>query len=184
LNASSHEHLEIYATSGDLATRVSELANALGAQLRAAGSHTRDPLIICPLNGGFVFGTDVCRQLATRHAIELVELVPYSQARRRGATQIAHAFTPALDVHDRDVAVMDGIVDTGFMLRHLVAEIERRGPRSLSLYVLFDRPATRVVDLPLTHVGFDAPSELLVGYGLEHRGRHAQLPDVYRLHAA
>lgn len=183
MSASAGELHDVFVGRAALSERVAELAKAIDAYLASAAS-SRAPLLVSPLAGGVVFAADLSRNLVHTHAIELVELVPYERARRRGAARIAHSFGPELDVVDRDVVLVDGIVDTGLTLRHLIADIETRRPRRLAAFVLFDRPSTRVIDLPLAEVGFEAPSDLLVGYGLEHAGRHAQRADVHRMRAA
>jgi hypoxanthine phosphoribosyltransferase len=183
VSASVPELDDVFVNRAALAARVAELAQAIDTHLSGAQS-SRLPLLVSPLTGGIVFAADVSRNLAHAHSIELVELVPYRRARRRGGARIAHAFRPALDVADRDIVLVDGIVDTGLTLGHLIGDLEKRGPSSVAAFALFDRPSTRVIDLPLIEVGFEAPSDLLVGYGLEHAGRHAQRADVHRLRAA
>ena len=176
---------EIFAQRGSLKRRVAELGHELASHLaERCDAERRAPLLISPLNGGVMFAADLSRALDQPHELELVEIVPYARARRSGRDRIGHGFTPSLDVAGRDVVLADGIVDTGLTLKYLIDDVERRKPRSLAVCVLFDRPPARLIDLPLTFTGFVAPNDLLVGYGLDHGGRHAQLADVHVLHAA
>ncbi len=179
---------EVFVTKTRLELRVVELGAALAARLDAAigaGPSVEEralPLLISPLNGGAIFAADLSRALERAHALEPIDVISY--ARRRGAARIRHALGARLDLAGRDVIVADCIVDTGLTLKYVLGEIERRGPHSVTLCVLFDRPAARVVDLPLSLTGFSAPDELLVGYGLEHDGRFSRLPDVHLLRSA
>ena len=177
--SASEEPAEIFVGGSKIRHRVEVLGRELAECLGAIGAV--EPLLVAPLDGGVVFAADLSRALPLAHTLELVEPVPYAVARRRGDRRIGHSFAPRLAVAERDVVLIDGIVDTGLTLNYLVGDIKRRTPRSLTLCTLFDRPAARVVELPLALRGFTAPDALLVGYGLAHGGRFAQLPDVHLL---
>ena len=86
------------------------------------------------------------------------------------------------DVRDRDVIVVEDVVDTGLTLNYLVRTLELRGPRSIAAITLLDRPYRRLVDdLPVRYVGFVVPDELFVGYGFDLNERYRNLPDLHVL---
>ena len=80
------------------------------------------------------------------------------------------------DVHDRDVVLVEDIVDTGLTCTYVLGELRRRGPASVEVCTLFDRRARRIVPVPVRFSGFEAPDELLLGYGLDVAGRYRNLP--------
>ena len=83
------------------------------------------------------------------------------------------------DVRDRDVIVVEDVVDTGLTLNYLVRTLELRGPRSIVAAALLDRPYRRLVDdLPVRYVGFVVPDELFVGYGFDLHEQWRHLPDL------
>ncbi|HEY43469.1 MAG TPA: hypoxanthine phosphoribosyltransferase, partial [Anaerolineae bacterium] len=70
------------------------------------------------------------------------------------------------------------IVETGFTLSYMLRTLQARQPASLGVCVLLDRPMHRLIDVPLNYVGFEAPEEFIVGYGLHYREKHRQLPYI------
>ena len=84
------------------------------------------------------------------------------------------------DVRDRDVIVVEDVVDTGLTLNYLVRTLELREPRSIAAATLLDRPYRRLVDdLPVRYVGFVVPDELFVGYGFDLDEQWRHLPDLH-----
>jgi hypoxanthine phosphoribosyltransferase len=87
------------------------------------------------------------------------------------------------DILDRDVLVIEDVIDTGLTLNYLVRTFELRRPRSVGAVTLLDRPYRRLVeDLPVRYVGFVVPDELFVGYGFDLGEKWRQLPDLRLLH--
>ncbi len=70
------------------------------------------------------------------------------------------------------------MIDTGLTLNHLLSNLRARGPSSLEVCVLFNKPERRLVDIPLKYKGFDLPDRFVVGYGLDHREHYRNLPFV------
>jgi hypoxanthine phosphoribosyltransferase len=86
------------------------------------------------------------------------------------------------DISDRDVLIVEDVVDTGLTLNYLVRSFALREPRSLGAVTLLDRPYRRLVDdLPVRYVGFVVPDELFVGFGFDLDERWRQLPDLHVL---
>jgi len=86
------------------------------------------------------------------------------------------------DIRDRDVLVIEDVIDTGLTLNYLVRTFELRRPRSVGAVTLLDRPYRRLVDdLPVRYVGFVVPDELFVGYGFDLREQWRNLPDLHVL---
>jgi len=83
-----------------------------------------------------------------------------------------------LSLDQRHVLVVEDIVDTGFTLSYLLRTLKTRRPASLEVCVLLNRPRRRMIDLPLKYVGFEAPDEFVVGYGLQVEERFRQLPYI------
>ena len=80
------------------------------------------------------------------------------------------------------MVIVEDVVDTGLSLNYLCKTLRLRGPESLAVVTLLDRPYRRLVeDLPSAHVGFTVPDELFVGYGFDLDERHRNLPDLHIL---
>jgi len=164
----------VYLSREELAARIGEL----GARI-AADYAGRDLLLVTILRGAVVFGADLSRAVALPHTLDFVSVVGY----RRGP-QNAVRFLKDLDtpISNRDVLLVENVVDTGLTLNYLLKALALRRPRDVAICTLLDRPNRRLVDdLPIRYVGFPAPDEFLVGYGFELEGRYRGLPDLHLL---
>jgi hypoxanthine phosphoribosyltransferase len=81
----------------------------------------------------------------------------------------------------REVLVIEDVIDTGLTLSYLLRNLEPRAPASLKVCVLLDKPAHRIVDLPIAYRGFEIPDKFVVGYGLDYRQRYRNLPFIATL---
>ena len=138
------------------------------------------------LKASFVFLADLSRAMPILNGLDFVELAGYGSAQMGGHEQIRVLKDLDADIRDRDVIVVEDVIDTGLTLHYLVRTFELRKPRSISAVTLLDRPYRRLVDdLPVSYVGFVVPDELFVGYGfdLEERWRQRRvLPHGTRRH--
>ena len=86
-----------------------------------------------------------------------------------------------LDIHGRDVVLVEDIVDTGLTLRYILGHLAARAPASLEVCTLLDKRPRRLVDVPIRYVGFELGDEFVVGYGLDYRQRYRNLPFLAKL---
>jgi len=143
----------------------------------------REPLLVAALKASVVFLADLSRAITIPHAVDFVELASYgSDADTGGHARIR--FLKDLDsvIGDRDVVIVEDVVDTGLTLNYLCRTLRLRDPASLAVATLLDRPYRRLVDdLPVRYVGFTVPDELFVGYGFDLQERYRNLPDLHVL---
>jgi len=161
---------DVYLSAEELATRVRELGAEIARDY--AGS---EPVLVGSLKASVVFIADLSRAIPILHALDFVELAGYGSAQMGGHEQIRVLKDLDMDIGDRDVIVVEDVIDTGLTLHYLVRTFELRAPRSIAAVTLLDRPYRRLVDdLPVRYVGFVVPDELFVGYGfdLEENWRH------------
>jgi hypoxanthine phosphoribosyltransferase len=150
----------------------------LGAEI-ARDYAGREPLLIGSLKSSLVFLADLSRALPIPHGLDFVELAGYGSAQMGGHEQIRVLKDLDEDIADRDVLVVEDVVDTGLTLNYLVRTLALRSPRSVAAVTLLDRPYRRLVDdLPVRYVGFVVPDELFVGYGFDLDERWRSLPDL------
>jgi hypoxanthine phosphoribosyltransferase len=143
-----------------------------------------EPILVGSLKASLVFLADLSRAVPIPHGLDFVELAGYGSAQMGGHEQIRVLKDLDLDILDRDVLVVEDVVDTGLTLNYLVRTFELRRPRSIHAVSLLDRPYRRLVeDIPVRYVGFVVPDELFVGYGFDLEERWRQLPDLRILHA-
>ena len=112
--------------------------------------------------------------------IDFVELAGFAQAASGGHQRIRLLKDLEGDVTNRDLILVEDVVDTGLTLNYLTRVLALRAPASIAITTLFDRPYRRLVDdLPVRYVGFTVPDELFVGYGFDLGERFRNLPDIH-----
>lgn len=165
----------MYLSAEEIRTRVDEL----GAEI-AADYVGREPVLVALLKASFVFLADLSRALPIVHRIDFVELAGYGGSGTGGARGVRLLKDLDADILDRDVLLVEDVVDTGLTLHYLTKSFGLRSPRSLAVATLLDRPYRRLVDdLPVRYVGFTAPDEFFVGYGFDLGERYRNLPDLH-----
>lgn len=154
----------------ELAARVREL----GRQV-AADYLDREPVLVGVLTGAVVFLADLVRAIDGPLQCEFMGVSSYGSASRSsGIVKITADLT--LSIENRDVLVVEDIIDTGRTISYLRRNLETRHPRSLRICTLLDKIERREVPVDLDYVGFTIPNEFVVGYGLDHAGLYRNLP--------
>lgn len=157
--------------------RVTELAGAISADY--AG---RELLLICVLKGAAIFWADLCRAIDIPCQSDFVAMESYADATLPLAEP---RFTKAAGVSlkDRDILVVEDIIDTGHTAVHLRKILQQQGPRSIAFCGLLDKAERREVEVPIEYCGFVIPNVFVVGYGLDHAQQYRHLPYIARLEA-
>ena len=165
---------DVYLSAEEIGARVREL----GAEI-ARDYAGRDPVLVGLLKGSIVFLADLSRAMPIPHELDFVELAGYGSAATGGHSRIRLLKDVDLPVADRDVLVVEDVVDTGLTLNYLCKLLRLRRPRSLAAVTFLDRPYRRLAhDVPLAYVGFTVPDEFFVGYGFDLEERYRNLPEL------
>ena len=163
---------EVLITTEQLQARVAEL----GAQISDdyAG---KDPLLVGVLRGVFVFMADLVRAITIPVGVDFIGITRYGPSAR---TQGAVRFTKDLElcIEGRHVLFVEDVIDTGLSLRYILRSLETRGPASLQICTMFNKPRTRLFELDVAYTGFVLPDAFVVGYGLDYDERYRNLPFV------
>ena len=169
---------DVYLSAEELAARVRELGTEIARDYTG-----REPILVGSLKSSLIFLADLSRAVPILHGLDFIELAGYGSAQMGGHEQIRVLKDLDADIRDRDVLVVEDVIDTGLTLNYLVRTFELRMPCSVAAVTLLDRPYRRLVDdLPVRYVGFVVPDELFVGYGFDLEERWRQLPDLRLLH--
>jgi hypoxanthine phosphoribosyltransferase len=169
------QQLRILINRDEIAKAVNRLAREIERDYQG-----REPLLIGVLKGSFVFMADLIRELDLPLDLDFVRLSSYDAATESsGEVDVVHETkTPA---KDRDVLVVEDIVDTGVTVSFLLDYLEGKRPASLKVCTLTDKPSRRKVTVPIDYRGFTVPNRFIVGYGLDLDQRFRNLPDIYTL---
>lgn len=162
-----------------IARRVAELGREISRIY--AGKQIGDELIcVGILKGAVVFLADLARAIEVPVTFDFMATSSYGAATEHsGVVRILKDLEH--DVADRDVLVVEDIIDSGLTLQYLLQQLESRGPRSLRVAALLDKPERRRVEVPVHFKGFEIPDAFVVGYGLDWNERGRNLPYVAAL---
>jgi hypoxanthine phosphoribosyltransferase len=164
----------ILVTRQEMATRQRELAAEITGAL---GDAVRPPVVVGILKGSTLFHADLIRLLDFDLTVDFMSISSYAEAAAgEGVVRIIKDLDQ--DVGDRDVLIVEDIVDTGFTLNYLRRHILARDPASVRTVSLLDRSARRIVPVPVEHHGFVIPDVFVVGYGLDYQARYRNLKDI------
>jgi hypoxanthine phosphoribosyltransferase len=156
-----------------IARRVVDVARAIRAD---AGAGTPVHLVAV-LKGAFMFLADLLRAFDGPVTCDFLAVSSYG-AGTSSSGQVR--VTKDLDrtIEDRDVVLVEDIVDTGVTLAYLQDMLRTRDPRSLRTACLLSKPSRRLIEVPVDYIGFDIPDRFVVGYGLDMDERYRNLPDI------
>jgi hypoxanthine phosphoribosyltransferase len=164
---------EIVVAEDVLQDRVRELGKEITADYA-----DRAPLLVGVLKGAFMFMSDLSRAIERPVEFDFMAVSSYGSATRTsGVVRILKDLD--LDLTERDVLVVEDIVDSGLTLAYLRRNLAARGPRSLEVCALLVKEGLQKADLDLRYVGFNIPPAFVVGYGLDVGERYRNLPAVY-----
>ncbi|MGO3796543.1 MAG: hypoxanthine phosphoribosyltransferase [Pauljensenia sp.] len=152
--------------------RLSELAAEIDRDY--AG---RDILLVGVLRGAIMVMADLSRKIHTPLQMDWMAVSSYgSGTKSSGVVRILKDLDT--DVHDRDVVIVEDIIDSGLTLSWLKDNLETRGASSVRIATLLRKPGAAKVDVDVSYVGFDIPTEFVVGYGLDYDEKYRHLPFV------
>ena len=123
------------------------------------------------LRGSVPFLSDLVRAMTIRPLIDFLAITPY--APNTGRVRLLKDLD--IDIAEREVVIIEDIVDTGLTTAFIHGELSRRSPKSVSVCAFVDRRARRVVPVELDFVGLEIPDRFVIGYGLDHEGRYRNL---------
>jgi hypoxanthine phosphoribosyltransferase len=158
--------------------KVAELGAQVGADYRAAFTEdSQDLLLVTVLKGAVFFVTDLARAIPVPTQLEFMAVSSYgSSTSSSGVVRILKDLDR--DINDRDVLIVEDVVDSGLTLSWLLRNLATRRPRSLRVCTLLRKPDAVRADVDIAYVGFDIPNEFVVGYGLDYAERYRDLPYI------
>ena len=165
-------------SSEAIQAKVAELGAQIGEDYRQTIDATgQDLLLVTVLKGAVFFVTDLARAIPLPTQLEFMAVSSYgSSTSSSGVVRILKDLDR--DINDRDVLIVEDIVDSGLTLSWLLRNLATRHPRSLRVCTLMRKPDAVRADVDIAYVGFDIPNEFVVGYGLDYAERYRDLPYI------
>lgn len=168
-----HPHVErILIPASAIARRVDELAATISLDYDG-----REVLAVGILKGSTIFLADLVRALDLPVTMDFVAISSYgASTTSSGVVRILKDLDD--NIGGRHILIIEDVVDTGLTLNYLLENLRTRGPASVRICALLDKPSRRKVPVPIDYLGFTIPDEFVVGYGLDYNQRYRNLRDV------
>ena len=158
-----HEDIaEILLTEDQIATRVAELGAGITADY--AG---RRLTLVSVLKGSLPFMADLMRSIDLPLRIDLMEVSSYGGSTTESSGLVRILKDLSASIEGEDVLIVEDIIDTGLTLNYLIRYLRGKNPRTLRICTLLDKPARRLVEIPVDYTGFQIPDQFVIGYGLD-----------------
>ena len=154
--------------------RVKDIAIELTSKFK-----DKKPIFIGVLNGSFIFISDLVRNLNINCEIDFIKVSSYKGQNTTGTVKLLKDISA--DITNRDVVIVEDIIDSGLTIEFLVKRLKGASPKSISIVTLLLKPEIARLSLPIDIIGFEIAPDFVVGYGLDYDQDLRHLPEIYRL---
>ena len=172
---------EILLTEEQISTRVAELGSRISADYQG-----RTLTLVSVLKGSLPFMADLMRAIDLPLRIDLMEVSSYGGATTESSGLVRILKDLSASIAGEDVLIVEDIIDTGLTLNYLIRYLRGKNPATLRICTLLDKPARRLVEIPVDYIGFQIPDQFVIGYGLDYGEVYRNLryvgvlkPEVY-----
>jgi hypoxanthine phosphoribosyltransferase len=137
------------------------------------------PLFIAILNGSFIFAADLFKKISVEAEICFIKLASYKGTKSSG--QVITAIGLDTDLYNRNLVIIEDIVDTGKTLNAFLPQLRHQQPLSLKIATLLYKPAANIYPIQIDYLGFSIPDKFVLGYGLDYNGLGRNFAEIYEL---
>jgi hypoxanthine phosphoribosyltransferase len=150
----------------------------IGKEISRDYADTDGLLLICILRGGIVFLVDLMRHITIPHQIDFMAISSYGAGVRESEGNVRVTLDLQTNIRDKDVLLVEDIIDSGHTISHVLELLSTRQPRSLRVCSLLDKAERREVVVPIHYRGFEIPNKFVFGYGLDLDEYYRNLPFI------
>lgn len=166
------ETISVLITEEDIDKRIAELGAQISRDYAGRSVH-----LVSVLRGGVFFTCELAKRITVPVSIDFMSVSSYgNDTKSSGIVKVVKDLDDS--IVGKDVLVVEDIVDSGRTLRYLLDNLKARGPKSLALCTLLDKPDRRVVDVDVDYTGFQIEDKFVVGYGLDYAQKYRNLPYI------
>jgi hypoxanthine phosphoribosyltransferase len=163
---------EILVPEDELQKRIAELGAEINRDYQDLDLH-----LICILRGGIFFLTDLMRHIDVPTTVDFMAVSSYGTA-RQSTGQVRITLDLQSEIHERNVLLVEDIVDSGYTIASVLDMLKTRHPSSLRVCTLLNKPERREVEVPIDYCGFNIPNKFVFGYGLDLDEYYRNLPFI------
>jgi len=168
------QHFEIFIPSSEIQQRIKEIGSQINKDYM-----DRNPIFLSILNGAFIFAADLIREITIPSEISFIKLKSYRKMESSG--KVKELLGLEHNIFNRDLIIVEDIVDTGKTLNHILEEFTELGARSIEILTLLHKKDANKYPINLKYVGFEIPDKFVVGFGLDYEGHGRNLKDIYKV---
>ena len=166
------DKITVMITEEEIDKRIREIAGEINREFGEEEVH-----LICVLRGGSFFMCELAKHLSCPVTMDFIACSSYgNDTKSSGVVRIVKDLSDS--IVDKNVIVIEDVVDTGRTLNYLLDMLRDRKPKTLKLCALLDKPSRRVVEVKTDYIGFTIPDKFVVGYGLDYAQRYRNLPYI------
>lgn len=165
----------LYLTADEIRAAVKRVAERINADLA-----DKNPIFVCVLNGAFIYAADLYRLIDIPSQITFMRMKSYQGMQSSGVVKTIASLHESMV--DRTVVVIEDIVDTGYTMQRMIAQLSDLGAKEVYVTTLLRKPdACQVPGLRIDYPALEIPNDFIVGYGLDYDEEGRNLPDIYVL---
>ncbi|CAN5341957.1 hypoxanthine phosphoribosyltransferase [soil metagenome] len=164
----------LYLDAATIAKEVTRIANELNKDYEG-----KIPLFIAILNGAFIFASDLFKQITIPAEISFIKLASYKGVKSTG--KVITAIGLDADLYQRDVIILEDIVDTGKTLHQFLPQLQHYSPSSIKIAALLHKPGAMIHPIEIDYKGFTIPDKFVVGYGLDYDGLGRNIKEIFQI---
>lgn len=166
------ERVKVLFSEKEVDARIRQMGEQISSDYKGKKLH-----LICVLKGGSFFMCELAKYITVPVTIDFMSVSSYGgDTKSSGIVKIIKDLDES--IKDKDVLVIEDIVDSGRTLNYLFELLKQRGPKSLTLCTLLDKPDGRTVGVQVDYTGFEIPDKFVVGYGLDYHQLYRNLPYI------
>jgi len=163
-----------YLTQNNIDEAIERIANQINQDYS-----DKNPLFIAILNGSFIFAADLFKKINVPAEISFIKLASYQGTKSTG--NVITAIGLENDLYDRNVIVLEDIIDTGKTLSAFLPQLEHQQPKSLKVCTLLHKKEATQYPVTIDYLGFEIPDLFVVGYGLDYNGYGRNLDQIMQI---
>jgi hypoxanthine phosphoribosyltransferase len=163
-----------YLTEMELQKEIKRIAEEINRDYEG-----KKPLFIAILNGSFMFASDLFKEITIPSEISFIKLASYKGTKSTGS--VVTAIGLEAEIYDRDVIVIEDIIDTGKTLSEFLPQLLHQQAKSLKVCSLLHKKEATKFPIDINYLGFVIPDLFVVGYGLDYNGYGRNLKEIYQL---
>lgn len=168
------KHFVLSIPEAEIVAAINRVAKQMNEDLK-----DKQPLFVCVLNGAFMFASDLLKQLDFPCEVTFIRLKSYEGTSTAGNVKEVHGLIE--EVENRNVVILEDIIDTGYTIENLQKYLIAKKTRSVKIASLLFKPDALIRDVKPDYVAMEIPSDFIVGYGLDYDGFGRNFKDIYRV---